>query len=94
MLDTTVSGALHGRESRAIPRGGTLSWTDSHVQNDDEAVARLLITSWALATNRTLRMDVSPQLLSTDELISFWADDQMTADQATPASHVSRAESR
>jgi hypothetical protein len=36
----------------------------------------VLITSWSLATGRTLRMGVSPQLLTEEELISFWADDQ------------------
>ncbi|MFZ0186984.1 MAG: hypothetical protein WAL72_08580 [Streptosporangiaceae bacterium] len=38
-------------------------------------IARVLITSWTLATGRTLRTSVAPHSLSTDELISFWADD-------------------
>jgi hypothetical protein len=40
----------------------------------------VLITSWSLATGRTLRAGVAPQSLTEDELISFWADDQI----ATP----------
>jgi len=43
-------------------------------------VARVLIASWSLATGRTLRVGVAPQSLTEDELISFWADDQI----ATP----------
>jgi hypothetical protein len=43
--------------------------------NEDESLARVLITSWTLATGRTLRADVPPYLHSADELISFWADD-------------------
>jgi hypothetical protein len=43
--------------------------------NEDELLARVLITSWTLATGRTLRTGVAPHLLSADELISFWADD-------------------
>ena len=43
--------------------------------NDDELLARVLITSWTLATGRTLRAGVPPHSLSADELISFWADD-------------------
>ena len=37
---------------------------------------RVLITSRSLATGRTLR-HVAPQALTEDELISFWADDEM-----------------
>jgi hypothetical protein len=44
--------------------------------NEDELLARVLITSWSLATGRTLR-GVPPQ--TEDELISFWADDHIPA---------------
>jgi hypothetical protein len=40
--------------------------------------------SWSLTTGRTLRGGVAPQSLSEDELISFWADDQI----ATPLGAV------
>jgi hypothetical protein len=43
--------------------------------NEDELLARVLITSWTLATGRTLRAGVPPHSFSADELISFWADD-------------------
>ena len=46
--------------------------------NEDELLARVLITSWSLATGRTLR-GVPPQSLTEDELISFWADDHIPA---------------
>jgi hypothetical protein len=36
-----------------------------------------LITVWATRTGRTLR-DVPASELSPDELVTFWADDQMT----------------
>jgi hypothetical protein len=45
--------------------------------NEDELLARVLITSWSLATGRTLRG--GPQSLTKDELISFWADDHIPA---------------
>jgi hypothetical protein len=67
----------------------------SHVHDDDEILARLLIISWTLATGRTLRGDVPPQMLSAEELISFWADEQMTADHAPgPPATYERAASR
>jgi hypothetical protein len=67
-------------------------WADSHVHDDDENLARVLITSWTLATGRTLRTDVPPHMLSTDELIGFWADAQM-ADRAVPADDAAPARS-
>ena len=41
----------------------------------DEVLAAVLIRMWALASGRTLRSDVSPDQLSAEELIAFWADD-------------------
>jgi hypothetical protein len=41
-------------------------------------LARVLITSWSLATGRTLR-SAGPQALTEDELISFWADDKIAS---------------
>jgi hypothetical protein len=37
-------------------------------------LALTLITTWALATGRTLRSGVPPGQLTEDELIEFWAD--------------------
>ena len=45
--------------------------------NEDELLARVLVTSWTLATGRTLRAGVPPYSHSADELISFWADDRI-----------------
>jgi hypothetical protein len=38
-------------------------------------MAGLLIRMWALASGRTLRSDIRPEQLSSEELIGFWADD-------------------
>jgi hypothetical protein len=55
--------------------------------NEDDLLARVLITSWSMATGRTLREGISPHSLTEDELISFWADDQMMS-RAAPAPAV------
>ena len=83
------------RGSCALPRMRLAGWAASNVHDYDEILARLLITSWTLATGRTLRGDVRPQMLSAEELISFWADEQMTADHAPgPPATYPRAASR
>ena len=84
MHDITVSSMPPERGSCALPRIRLAGWAASNVHDYDEILARLLITSWTLATGRTLRGDVPPQMLSAEELISFWADEQMTADHARP----------
>ena len=94
MPDITVSRPPGERESGAIPRRGLPLWAARHVGDDDEILARLLITSWTLATGRTLRSDVPPHFLSDEELISFWADERMTADLAVPADDVPPARAR
>jgi hypothetical protein len=75
--DTTVFSVPGARETAAIARNQAAGKTSGH--SDDELLARLLITSWMLATGRTLRAGVPPQLLSAEELISFWADDYIAA---------------
>ncbi len=78
MPDITVPGIAGERESGAIPsRPAPGRSAYQAAQGDDDLLARLLITSWTLATGRTLRDDVPPALLSEEELISFWADDQI-----------------
>ena len=77
MQDTTVCGIRFGSDSGAKPRSITFSLAVQHA-NHDELLARVLITSWSLATGRTLRA-VPPQSLTEDELISFWADDHIPA---------------
>jgi hypothetical protein len=51
-------------------------------RTDDDLLALLYIGIWALRTGRTLRDDVPAAQLTEEELIDFWADDQITADEA------------
>jgi hypothetical protein len=75
MQDTTVSGMCFASDYSAKSRRRFFSRAVRHA-NEDELLARVLITSWSLATGRTLR-GVPPQ--TEDELISFWADDHIPA---------------
>jgi hypothetical protein len=77
MQDTTVSGMCFASDYSAKSRRRIFSRAVRHA-NEDELLARVLITSWSLATGRTLR-GVPPQWLTEDELISFWADDHIPA---------------
>ena len=77
MQDSNVSGMCFTSDSGAKPGRGFFSWA-VRPANEDELLARVLITSWSLATGRTLRA-VPPQSLTEDELISFWADDHIPA---------------
>ena len=77
MQDITVSGIRFGSDSGAKPRRIIFSLAVQNA-NHDELLARVLITSWSLATGRTLR-GAPPQFLSEDELINFWADDHIPA---------------
>lgn len=79
MPDTTVSSETPERESRAIVIRNFSSQTARQARDDDESLARVLITSWTLLTGRTLPAGVPPNLISAEELISFWADDEMVA---------------
>jgi hypothetical protein len=88
MDDITVSGMPCVRKPAVIVRHETTGKATEHA--DDEMLVRLLITSWTLATGRTLPAGVPPHLLSEDELISFWADDQVAAGRpASPAAVAS-----
>ena len=77
MQDTTVSGRRFASDSGAKAGRIIFSRAVRHA-DEDESLARVLITSWSLATGRTLRA-VPPQSLTEDELISFWADDHILA---------------
>jgi hypothetical protein len=77
MQDTTVSGIGFACDSGAKPRRRFFSLAVRH-GNHDELLARVLISSWSLATGRTLR-GVPPQSLTEGELINFWADDHIPA---------------
>ena len=87
MYDITVSRPFGVRESSAITQ------REPRYEAADRAdclLAAILITNWALATGRSLPAGVTPQSLSEEELISFWADDQM----AGVSSFVPRADQR
>jgi hypothetical protein len=45
------------------------------MESEDDLLAHVLISTWALITGRTLRCDVPARELSEEELIDFWADD-------------------
>ena len=75
MYDTTVLRPSGARDSSAITRRRPVGQRADR-GDDDDLLARVLTTSWTLATGRTLPAGVAPQALTEDELISFWADDQ------------------
>ena len=77
MQDTTVSGMCFASDSGAKSRRRVFSRAVRHA-NEDELLARVLVTSWSLTTGRTLR-GAPPQSLTEDELISIWADDHIPA---------------
>jgi len=77
MQDTTVSGLVFASDSGVNARRRFISRT-SRPAGEDELLAKVLITSWSMATGRTLR-SVSPQTLTEEELISFWADDKIAS---------------
>lgn len=56
-------------EVPAVAPGGS-----SSSPAEQDLLARTLITTWALATGRTMRAGVPPGELTEDELIEFWAD--------------------
>lgn len=88
MQDTTVSHRPRASDSGAMPRRNARV-KSVYRENEDELLARVLVTSWTLATGRTLRADVPPHSHSEEELISFWADDLIAT--AGPAAAGSAA---
>lgn len=48
------------------------------ITTDDDLLANMLISMWALASGRFLRRGVRPEQLTEEELINFWADDITT----------------
>ncbi len=84
MHDTTVSGMPYARESAAISRDGTAG--NAPADADDELLALLLITSWALATGRTMPAGIPPQLLSAEDPPSPWRHGEPPGRQVALAS--------
>lgn len=53
------------------------------VYGDDQALALSLVTTWATRTGRMLR-PVPVSELTAEELVDFWADDQLEPPLAAP----------
>ena len=49
--------------------------------------ARKVAFSWATSATAPRAVQSHPQMLSAEELISFWADEQMTADHPPSIAH-------
>lgn len=86
MYDTTVLRPFGARDSSAItqrdPRPqepGIREPGTEATDRADDLLAAILITNWTLASGRTLPVGISPRSLSEEDLISFWADDQMAS---------------
>ena len=85
MHDVTVSSMPCTKENGIIRQGKVGGGAADHA-GDDEFLTRLLISSRPLA-GCILRTDVPLRLLTEDDLISSWIDDQiMAAGRAAPAS--------
>jgi hypothetical protein len=85
MQDTTVV-SKGGAPDSGVNACRRISVRAARHADEDALLARVLITSWSLATGRTLRAGAAPQSLTEDELISFWADDVIgIASHAEPA---------
>jgi hypothetical protein len=71
----------------AIPATDTMrddAERDEHaMMPDDRALALLLITTWATRTGRALRPAPVSEL-APEELVNFWADDQLEEPLDTP----------
>jgi hypothetical protein len=78
MQDTTVSPPAYASDPASMPRRNSRA-KPVYRENEDELLARVLVTSWTLVTGRTLRTGVPPHSHSEEELISFWADDHIAA---------------
>jgi hypothetical protein len=80
---TSAAAGLPMTRSQASGRGSppqpAVGEGDDRGDRDDEYIADLLIRMWSLASGRTLRSDIRPEQLSSEELISFWADDLTAA---------------
>jgi hypothetical protein len=89
MEDTTVFGVHRASGSGANTRRKFFT-RSARYTNEDDLLARVLITSWSMATGRSLRDGINPRSLTEDELISFWADDQMTGHAAAAPAVAAR----
>jgi len=65
------------------PAGADAERGEHAIAPDDRALALLLITAWATRTRRVLR-PVPVSELTPEELVNFWADDQLEEPLDTP----------
>jgi hypothetical protein len=86
VYDTTVLRPFGARDSSAItqrdPRPqepGIGEPGTEAADRADDLLATMLITNWTLATGQTSPAGISPQSLSEEDLIRFWADDPMAS---------------
>ncbi len=85
MHDATVSSMPCTGEYSVLTQGKVGGRAADHA--GDEVLTQLLISSRPLASSCILRTDVPLWLLTEDDLISSWTDDQITvAGRAVPAS--------
>ncbi|MGO9779228.1 MAG: hypothetical protein ACLPKE_32055 [Streptosporangiaceae bacterium] len=75
MQSVTVFPVRRARDTRAFQGHNRLS-AATGLGAEDELPACLLIGTWAPTTGRTLRADIRTQLLTEEDLITFWADEQ------------------
>lgn len=74
-MSPSISPGTSCRTSRELPAGRQPAPETCLDNPDDGLLAAVLIRMWALASGRSLRTDVPPCQLSSEELIAFWADD-------------------
>lgn len=85
---------MHDPTGYSMPRERGGSWpkpdfrtirggASDRIHGDGETLACPVISEWIL-TSRTLRTDVPPHMVRAEELVDFWADEQMAEEQAAP----------
>lgn len=74
-MPPSTSSGTSCRTNRELPAGCQPAPEAYLDDPDDRLLAAVLIRMWSLASGRSLRTDVPPCQLSSEELIAFWADD-------------------
>jgi hypothetical protein len=89
----SLADLLSPGDSRAAPYS-TRPCAAPGRTDHDELRGRPLITSWMSATGRTFRANVSPRMLTEKDLITFWADQQITTRYVMATRPTSREDAR
>ena len=74
-MRSSQAGRPGSTSETAQPPGRPTATANPATTRDDSLLAAMYVRMWALASDRPLPRDVPPSELSTEELISFWADD-------------------